>query len=245
MASSLFNIKFHFGRATFLDELERLLADGGRDFFRSKWLRMSLNAQTKGLEREIRKNAPKQKGRYLSKNIRAFARYSKSAPYGTIVIAPRTKGAAQYWLQREARPGLDVGGSRYRATIPSGGKKTWMYMPFKGTRLFRMGQGYDMRGVGEGATSMAKRAGFPITTLVKSSDDQGIVWGYKTKKHRSKKKAKAIFFAKRKVSGGSPYPQGRYIGPAILTREESIRNSIMWAWRNYQSQKMRSGRGKR
>lgn len=243
---SLFNIELE--STDLLDRLEKKLSDGAggsRDFARSAVLRQHMSAQSKHLERAIRMKAPKKGGHYLSKNVKVKPGYSNSAPYASFVI--HAKGsAARYWIQREAVPAETTGSRKYHPWISARPLK-WLYVPPRRSPVFRLVQGYDKRGPNSNSQSLARKAGYPFTTFVhnKSMPDKGTVWGYRGKRdYKKKRDGKVLFFAERRVKGGQAHPEGRYIRPSIMSRDEAMLRSITNAWVKYWNERTGSRKAK-
>jgi hypothetical protein len=208
-----------------ISQLELALQDAGRSFFRMPETRKALGEQAQFLQKEIQRKAPKGGKGYLSKNILASARYSNTAPYAAIIIAPR-KAAIRYWIQREADPELKVGDQEYRKKLvakPGG----WIMVAPKGSPAWSGAQGYDNR---SSVSQLAARAGH--TQFVQINKDTGMVFSWKTRRQKklNPNDGKIIFVAKKEISGGKAYEGGRYLGPSIKTRQEFILNAMMGAF---------------
>lgn len=236
----LFNIELE--RSTFLDELHSKLSRDS-DFFNDRGEashgRRFLNAQAKRLQILIRRNAPKSTGRYLSRALTVQAVYTDVKPYGSIRITALTKGAKQYWIQREARDGLIVDKRQFRATIRGRKGKRWMYIPVQGTRVWRFSQGYDYRKVGEGAKELIKKAGYPFSRFVKNPSDHtvGFVWGYRNaqdyKRRRYNFVNRTLLYVARKQVDQPRFEKGRYIGPSIEQQMPDLEEKFGYHWERW------------
>jgi len=236
----LFNIELE--STDLFDRLESYLSEkeGSRDFSRSDVLRKHMSAQSKHLEKAIRMKAPKKGGHYLSKNVKVRPGYSNASPYASFVIYPKGS-AARYWIQREAVPEEETGGRKYRYFIRPRGK--WLYVPPTDSPVSRLVQGFDKRGPRSNSRSLARKSGYPFTTFIYNKDKPGkaTIWGYQSKRdYKKKRKGRVLFFAERSVGGGSVYSKGRYIRPAILSRDEAMLRSIQNAWMKYWNERTNS-----
>lgn len=248
-------LQIKYIRTEAIDKIIESLDRRGRKFSRSKFLRSSMGRQSELLERAIRTGAPKSTGRYLSKNVKVEPGYSQSSPYARFEIFAKTEGARQYWIQREAEEGIAVDGRRFHNFIyPKAGKL--LYVPVKGTKIWRMAQGYDQRRVGMGAMSLARKAGYRYTIHLPSEKRgaskrgvAGFVFGFKTKQDYKRRRwlragkmvtGKLIFLGMRE-SPQKNYAGGRYIGPAFLVRQEGITNSLTDAWNKYLAEAAKKG----
>jgi len=243
-------------RTEAIDKIIESLDRRGRKFSRSSFFRSSMKRQSELLERAIRMSAPKSTGRYLSKNVEVKPGYSQSSPYARFEIFAKTEGARQYWIQREAEEGIAVDERRFHNFIyPKAGKL--LYVPVKGTKIWRMAQGYDQRRVGTGAMSLARKAGYRYTIHLPSQKRgaskrgvAGFVFGFKTKRAYRRRHwmkndgtmatGRLIFLGMRE-SPQENYAGGRYIGPSFLVRQEGITNSLTDAWNKYLAEAAKRG----
>lgn len=251
---SLFNIEYERTDAL-EDVLSKLEWKAG--FFEHagdrSYGRISMGAQSKQLQVLIRRNAPKSTGRYLAQSLRVDPSYSPTPPYASFSITALTKGARQYWIQREARTGLIVDKRQYRAEIRGKSGKRWLYIPVPGTKVWRMAQGYDYRKVGEGAMDLARKAGYPFTRFVKDKSvatNKALVWGYrnardyKLRRLRKKSNPRLLFVAKYSVRQ-KPFQKGRYIGPSVEQQTPKILASVSRYYKIWLNSSKRESRRRR